>query len=487
MNKSTVNNNSLDNISFSVGLFIIVEHYFEKLGLKTYLKTLVLRKKEEFVKRLILLVCNRLEEYFSINYCAKKYGQNLDFLKEIDLEPFIEKSLYRDVKDLGENFYSSLHYINRSLANIYEFAKERVNIDWSSITLFGEKCSLAKYGFSKDHRPDKKQINFGVANVATKKNMPLMLTIQEGNVSDVTHFRTIFRQCLPYVSKESLFVYDNGGDSEKNRNQVLEANMHLLTRKRINSSDYLHLTKFKDYIKDKDFKTIVCLDKKKEVYGYYHKPANSKYHTYYFYSKELANRKLKSKSKRVTKKIQEAEDIEAFYEKHNRLPSKYNIKNPLLDIKISVQKKLHKLDKTKAKKLLEKEDKSSFEGYFALVSSTKLTIRDAFQYYKEKDSIERLIGSLKNTIQIKPLRVRDEDTIRGLMLIGYISYLILGLIQFEVPELQSIDPKFIKLGLSDLTLTIKKENPDKIEKIFSNFNQICQNIFSRICILSWPG
>jgi LEA14-like dessication related protein len=73
------------------------------------------------------------------------------------------------------------------------------------------------------------------------------------------------------------------------------------------------------------------------------------------------------------------------------------------------------------------------------------------------------------------------------MLIGYISYLILGLIQFEVPELQSIDPKFIKLGLSDLTLTIKKENPNKIEKIFSNFNQICQKIFSRICILSWPG
>lgn len=30
-----------------------------------------------------------------------------------------------------------------------------------------------------------------------------MLTIQEGNIPDVIHFETIFRQCIPYVSKKA--------------------------------------------------------------------------------------------------------------------------------------------------------------------------------------------------------------------------------------------------------------------------------------------
>jgi len=485
MKNHTLDNTAQDNISFSVGLNIIVDYYFDKLGLANYLKTLVLKKKEEFTKRIKLLITNRLSEYFSINYCAKQYGQNIQFLKEINSKPFIEKTLYRDVEDLGKNFYPSMHYVNRQLVQIYELTKERINIDWSSITLFGDKCDLAKYGFNKDHRPDKKQINIGVANIATKKNIPLMLTVQEGNIPDVIHFETIFRQCFPYVKRESLFVYDNGGDSEKNRNQVIGEQMNFLTRKRINNSDKLQLEYVNKCIVEQNFKNVVIIDKKREIYAYYHKSKNSKYHTYYYFSKELFDKKIKSKNKQFDKKITEAEKIEAYYEKHNKLPAKYNIKNPLLDITISFQKRLSKLDKPKAKKLLYTKSPIKFEGYFALQSSIKLDIYDAFNFYKEKDSIERLIGSLKNTIQIKPLRAKNENTIRGLLLIGYISYLILGLLQYEVPELQNIDPKFIKLALSDLTLTIKNPKSSKIEKIFSNFNQICQHVFSRIVGLKW--
>ncbi len=94
---------------------------------------------------------------------------------------------------------------------------------------------------------------------------------------------------------------------------------------------------------------------------------------------------------------------------------------------------MEKLNEEKAKKYLFDLNPIEFEGYFALVSNEKLKIKDAFNFYREKDSIERLISSLKNTIQIKPLRVKNEDTIRGLLLIGYISYLILGLFQYEVP------------------------------------------------------
>jgi len=62
MKNHTLNNTAQDNISFSVGLNLIVDYYFDKLGLTDYFKTLVLKKKEEFAKRIKLLTTNRLNE-----------------------------------------------------------------------------------------------------------------------------------------------------------------------------------------------------------------------------------------------------------------------------------------------------------------------------------------------------------------------------------------------------------------------------------------
>ncbi len=61
-------------------------------------------------------------------------------------------------------------------------ADDRQIIDFSSTYLEGEKAEFASYGYSRDKRSDKMQINFGIA--AGINGIPTALTIQRENIHE---------------------------------------------------------------------------------------------------------------------------------------------------------------------------------------------------------------------------------------------------------------------------------------------------------------
>ncbi len=66
-----------------------------------------------------------------------------------------------------------------------------------------------------------------------------------------------------------------------------------------------------------------------------------------------------------------------------------------------------------------------------------MTLAEALERYRKKDSIEKIFHSLKNEIEIKPLRVWTENSIRGATLIGFLAQLFVSLVRYEVPEAQA--------------------------------------------------
>ncbi len=80
--------------------------------------------------------------------------------------------------------------------------------------------------------------------------------------------------------------------------------------------------------------------------------------------------------------------------------------------------------------------------------------------------------SLKNEINIKPLRVWSDNSIYGALLIGYLAHLIISLIRYDEPKLNKFSTKFIKISLSNLTVTIEKLNNERKRRIYSNFDWI---------------
>ena len=112
------------------------------------------------------------------------------------------------------------------------------------------------------------------------------------------------------------------------------------------------------------------------------------------------------------------------------------------------------------------------KDFFGLTSSQNLTLEEALFLYREKDSVEKIMHSLKNEINIKPLRVWTDNSIFGALLIGYLAHLIISLIRYDEPKLKNFSTKFIKISLSNLTVTIEKLKNIRNRRIYSNFDPI---------------
>ena len=143
-----------------------------------------------------------------------------------------------------------------------------------------------------------------------------------------------------------------------------------------------------------------------------------------------------------------------------------------MEVDYSIQTKLIELSEDDAVKLLEEKFITGRKGFFCLKSSKNLTLTEALLTYRKKDSIEKIFNSLKNEIEIKPLRVWTDNSIYGALIIGFIAQVFVSLIRFEIPELKHTSTKFIKTTLSNLTVTIDSWMRKTKRFIHSNFDVI---------------
>ena len=109
-----------------------------------------------------------------------------------------------------------------------------------------------------------------------------------------------------------------------------------------------------------------------------------------------------------------------------------------------------------------------------------MTLEEALEIYREKDSIEKLFDSLKNGIQIKPLRVWSDNSIYGAIILGFIAQLLISLMRYEFEEIKHRSTKFIKKSLKNLTLTINFTKNGLKNYILANFDKINSLIVAKM-------
>jgi len=131
-----------------------------------------------------------------------------------------------------------------------------------------------------------------------------------------------------------------------------------------------------------------------------------------------------------------------------------------------------KISEEEAIKLLEEQVITGHEGFFCLKSSKNLTLKEALVTYRKKDSIEKIFYSLKNEIEIKPLRVWSDASIYGAILVGFIAQLFISLMRYEFDELKHKSTKFIKKSLLNLTVTVDYMKSGANNFIYANFDPL---------------
>ena len=156
---------------------------------------------------------------------------------------------------------------------------------------------------------------------------------------------------------------------------------------------------------------------------------------------------------------------------------KTNLLSFIAEVKVNLQKKLSKLSTEELAEQIFRDGINGREGYFLLKSSKNLTEVEALAYYRSRDTIEKLIDSLKNTIRIKPVRVWTDNVIKGAIIIGFLAQVILALMQYDNEQLRKMRPKTLLNSLRNLTLTLKFEDEFKICRILSNIDLINRCVF----------
>jgi len=113
------------------------------------------------------------------------------------------------VLGLGEvdedELYAALDLLGRSQAGVEKVLAQRhledgvlVLYDVTSSYLEGRRCELAQFGYSRDHRPDRPQIVFGL--LCTPEGCPVAVEVFEGNLGE--HARQSGAQAAHSLSAE---------------------------------------------------------------------------------------------------------------------------------------------------------------------------------------------------------------------------------------------------------------------------------------------
>lgn len=196
------------------GEVITVRAIWDSLNLTAILRdSLCLRRKMNFdyplsvfimlLNRLIAprskLALTRWQERIYIESQSKPryqhYLRALDYLANSKEE--IEKSIFISLTDL---FNLKLNLIFYDLTSTY---------------FEGQSCTLAEFGYSRDRRPDKKQILLGL--LVTDEGIPIAHQIYNGNISDKTTLKdSIDKLRKSFQIKRCIFVGDRGLVSEDN-------------------------------------------------------------------------------------------------------------------------------------------------------------------------------------------------------------------------------------------------------------------------------
>ena len=458
-----------NNISFPIGTAIAVKKYGQKLDFEQVFSRF--KKRGVELHRLIeALITYRLTENESI--CRGSDWINRSYvLEKFSLTKFEERTLFRALEIAGDNYEEIILFIQKSIFSQYEFPHTDVNMDWTSFVLWGNKAEIGRYGYSRGHRHDKKQITVGISQLRSPINIPIGLTVQPGNVNDQKHFKSTFEQVCPVLKEGSKIVFDKGGQSKDNIDLVLAHKMKYLSAKKLNLSD------------DKRIKLFIpsaenCVDTEQKIYGEVIEYPNRT--DYFFFSEQLRQDQIEAKLRLAERKLEEAKEIQQALTKGRTLPKRFLLNNPLVRVTYTYQTRLSELSDDQARKLVQVASITGREGFFCLVSSEKLTLQEALKMYRMKDAIEKVFQSLKNDIDIKPLRVWTTKSLCGAILIGFLAQLIISLMRYDNESLRNVAPKFIKISLMNLTVTIEVEKKNAKRRIFSNFDSInalicCQN------------
>ena len=443
-----------NNTSFNVGTLILIKKVDKEFNFFGSIFGGLKGKTKHLIESVKAFINNRLDKCVSLSQITQNYPQEwfecLSF-KEIPKE----RTLYRDLERIGAKY--------KFVVEKYQQLLKRKNLidnkqfaDFSSAFFEGDKAELGALGYSRDNQPGKRQITFGVRT--GMNGIPSALTIQKGNVQDKKHMNFMLKISGKILEKGSLLIFDCGGNTEGNRDKIIELEFNYLTLKP------RHRETYKKYIQiyRKSAKEVIYVN------GIKYKCVKVKDENvkYIFHSKNLYKKLRKNRSKKFQKALLKGDKILAKINKGKPIGEHISREGNII-MKGEVQTSLSEIVNPFI---------TNLEGFFILECSVEDEPYKVLKLYKNKDLAEKLIRNMKEGTELRPINHITKEAIIGYLVIVFLANCLIQLTHFLNKSNVDKNLKLLKKSLNSLTLTVIYDKSVFKFSILSNISQEIRGI-----------
>ena len=469
-----------DAVTIKIGPALIFERLWKNTGIKQALQKLLKERKFGFdaERAIFLTVLHRLMTSGSDRYCDRwRRDYAIAGTQELELH-----HLYRAMAFLGEALADQSRAsdlaprCNKDLVEEEMFKTwrnlftdlELVFFDTTSIYFEGEGGeTLGERGFSKDHRPDLKQMVVGV--VINDEGRPICCEMWPGNTADVTSLVTISEHMRArFGIKRFCIVADRGMISSGNLKYLEE-----------NEIPYILGTRMR---KDKEVREqiLTCGGRYHEVHPLEsdaRDPSPLKVKEVRHMDRRYVvclNDRQAAKDKLTREAI-----IEALKEK---IPqgAKSLVGNKGYRRYVRIKKDSASIDPEKVK------SEARFDGKYILRTNTDLPTDKVALKYKELWQVERVFRDIKSMLETRPIFHQRDDTIRGHVFCSFLALVLRKELERDLERAGHVfEWSQIKQDLKALQETQIEENGSRMA-IRSRAEGVCGKVFQAVGVAMPP-
>lgn len=415
----------IDKISntLKVGNFCLIDKIIKDSGIDKLLDE-IFPSFSDLIKDLSFYMI--VKEDSTIQHFPVFFFDHPSFSKKVYSDSYIS-SIFKNSLDKEDIdiFLKAWSKLNNDDTKIY------VSYDSTNMTTDAKGIELARFGHCKDNE-DKPQVNIAYA-IRHKDSLPLVYELYDGSIIDNSECRYIIERMQEYGLKNLGLILDRGYFSKKNMDLMIKKGYDFilaikestaLMKEAINEKGLTLKNSNKHYLIDHD---VYGLSIKKELYGhiiylhlYYDNVRAQKERNAYL--KRIAELE-KQLDKKLEAKIKRKEDLRS-YEKL------FNLHFDLNGFFISYSRKEAYIDRVI----------NNF-GYFALVSSNKISNDEALSNYRDRDVVEKMFRSIKSYLDYDSFGVYYDETLIAKTFIVFIASIIRSKIHHYTKDLYKTDKK----------------------------------------------
>ena len=342
--------------------------------------------------------------------------------------------------------------------------------DITSLPSYGSS-EILEYGHAKDH-PELEQINMGMV-MERSRNIPLFFEIYSGSIPDVVTLKRTVEDIRRLIPKMEI-VLDRGFFSYENLS-LLKDDSYIMAASLVSKA-----------VKNVFSSASRTVDHADNVIMYENEPIFCKsvnftmddlhLHGYFYHDRKREADELSDFHRKLSEKRSAIE----------RLQIRPNVRETIESIASNYGKYFTwRIEDSKIKTRAKNNAISAAEnrmGRFLLVYNGEYTPLECLSIYRNRENIEKAFRMLKTDLDIFPMRVRKESTIRGMLFVFFISLIIRtalmrGMVSSGLMKKYSLEKMLLELekmhvvedangSMSELERTRKQKNIlDALEKV----------------------